>query len=269
MDDAEKLARNREMWDERVPIHVASRFYDVDGFKAGRSALERFEVEEVGPVAGIDLVHLQCHFGLDSLSFARMGARVTGLDFSAPAVAAATALAAELALDATFVCSDVYEAVAALGGRRFDVVFTGLGALNWLPDLDRWSRVVDELLRPGAIVYLAEFHPVGNLFGYQDLDVCRSYFGSPEGERDDDPGTYTDEGVITEHNLSWEWSHPLSEVVSVLLDRGLVLELLHEFPHTLYARWPFLERRDDGTYHMPADRPSVPLLYSLRLRKPA
>jgi SAM-dependent methyltransferase len=269
MADADKLARNREMWDERVPIHVASRFYDVEGFRAGRNALEPFEVDEVGPVDGLDLVHLQCHFGLDSLSFARLGARVVGVDFSAPAVAEATALATELGLDASFVCSDVYQAAAAVDGRQFDVVFTGLGAINWLPDLDRWSGVVDALLRPGGVFYLAEFHPVTNLFGYEDLDVARSYFASPDGERDDDPGTYTDPGAVTLHNESWEWSHPFTEVLTPLLDRGLVLELFHEFAHTLYARWPFLERHDDGTYHMPADRPPVPLLYSIRMRKPA
>jgi len=268
MSDADKLARNREMWDERVPIHVASRFYDVDGFKAGRNALEPFEIDEVGPVDGLQLVHLQCHFGLDTLSFARLGARVTGLDFSAPAVAAATDLAAELGLDAEFVCADVYDAPAALASRQFDVVFTGLGALNWLPDIERWSGVVDDLLRPGGTFYLAEFHPVTNLFGWHDLDLSGTYFGSPEGERDDDPGTYTDPGAVTVNNESWEWSHPLSEVVTALLDRGLVLELLHEFSHTLYARWPFMEGRDDGTYRLPADRPQLPLLYSIRMRKP-
>ena len=133
----EWLALNRALWDERVPIHVASSFYDVDAFLAGGSTLRPFEVEEVGAVAGLTLLHAQCHFGLDTLSWARRGARVTGLDFSEPAIAAARKLAADAGLEAEFVASDVYEAAGALGGRRFDVVYTGLGALNWLPDVAR------------------------------------------------------------------------------------------------------------------------------------
>src|SRR5580700_2149331 len=127
------------MWDERVPIHVAGAFYDVDGFRSGRRqlALEPFEVEEVGDVAGRTLLHLQCHFGLDTLSWARLGARVTGLDFSEPAVTAAGRLAAEIGVDADFVCADLYDAVTALGHRTFDVVYTGKGALIWLPDIVR------------------------------------------------------------------------------------------------------------------------------------
>jgi SAM-dependent methyltransferase len=130
----------RESWDERVPIHASGGFYDVASFKAGQERLQPFEVEEVGDVSGKDLLHLQCHFGMDTLSWARRGARVAGLDFSAPAVEAARSLASDLGLEATFVRSDVYEAAEALEGRSFDVVYTGRGALNWLPDLGRLGR---------------------------------------------------------------------------------------------------------------------------------
>ena len=139
---------NRAWWDERVPIDVASEFYDVEGFRAGGSSLRPFEVEEVGDVADRSLLHLQCHFGLDTLSWARRGARVSGLDFSQPAIEAARALAADTGLDAEFSVADVYDAPAVLGGRRFDVVYTGIGAINWLPDMERWARVVAELLEP-------------------------------------------------------------------------------------------------------------------------
>ena len=137
------------MVERRAPLHVTSAFYDVDGFRAGRSDLRPFEVEEMGDVAGRELVHLQCHFGLDTLSWARLGAQVTGLDFSQPAIAAACALATDLDLDATFVVSDVYDASAALGST-YDIVYTGIGALCWLPDIPRWARVVRDLLRPAA-----------------------------------------------------------------------------------------------------------------------
>ncbi|MDQ3636616.1 MAG: class I SAM-dependent methyltransferase, partial [Actinomycetota bacterium] len=167
---------NKASWDERVPIHVGGEFYGVEGFRAGEEHLRPFELEEMGDVSGKELLHLQCHFGKDTLSWARHGARVTGLDFSAPAVEAAGKLAAEIGIEAEFVRSDVYEANEALGGRTFDVVYTGLGALNWLPDITRWAGVVAGLVRPGGFLYLAEFHPFANVFGDDDLTVEHDYF---------------------------------------------------------------------------------------------
>ncbi len=208
-DDADKIATNRALWDDRVPAHVASDFYDVEGFKAGRSALEPFEIEEAGPVDGLDLVHLQCHFGLDTLSWARLGAHVTGLDFSEPAVGSARRLASDVGIDADFVASDVYDAVAALGGRTFDVVYTGLGALNWLPDILRWAGVVDALLRPGGFLYLAEFHPFTDVFSYQDLTVETSYWGDPAGEWSHGDGSYVETEDRFAADESWEWNHAL------------------------------------------------------------
>lgn len=262
---------NRAHWDERVPIHVAGDFYDVDGydvdgFKAGREALRPFELEEVGEVAGRDLVHLQCHFGQDTLAWARHGARVTGLDFSAPAVEAARALAAEVNVAADFVAADVYDAVAALGDRRFDVVYTGLGALCWLPDIDRWAQIVAALLRPGGFVYVSEFHPITEVFADEDLTVRYAYFHT-EPHVFEAPGTYADLEAETEHNRSVEWVHGIGAVVSALLGAGLRLELLREHDHTLFPRWPFMERRD-GEYRIPDGMPSLPLMYSLRASRP-
>ena len=143
---------NRASWDERVPIHASGEFYDVAGFRSGQERLRPFEISEVGDVTGKELVHLQCHFGIDTLSWARRGARVVGLDFSAPAIGEARRLAAELGLDADFVRSDVYDAPGSLGGRDFDVVYTGLGAINWLPDIRRWAGVAAALVRPGGFL---------------------------------------------------------------------------------------------------------------------
>jgi SAM-dependent methyltransferase len=154
------LELNRSNWDARVPVHTASRFYDLPGFVAGRDELRPFELEEVGDVTGRQLLHLQCHLGLDTLSWARHGAAVTGLDFSGPALATARELAERIgARDARFVESDVYRAPEALDGRTFDIVYTGLGALCWLPDIDRWARTAASLVAPGGFLYLAEFHP--------------------------------------------------------------------------------------------------------------
>ena len=256
---------NRAWWDERVSIHVASDFYGVESFKAGRDPLAPFEDEELGPVEGKTVAHLQCHFGLDSLAYARRGARVSGLDFSAPAVEAATGLARELGLDAEFVRADVHDAREALGGRRFDVVYTGGGALNWLPDLDRWARVVADLLEPGGTFYLVEFHPVTFGFADKDLTLEYDYFRAPEGVVfDDGGGTYADLSAKTVNNRTQEWQHPLGEVVSAVIDAGLRLEFLHEHDYSSFERWPFLESEDGHRFRWPAGKPRLPLMYSLR-----
>jgi SAM-dependent methyltransferase len=258
---------NRANWDERVPIHASGEFYDVASFKAGEERLQSFEVAEVGDVSGKDLLHLQCHFGIDTLSWARRGARVTGLDFSAPAVETARSLASELGLGATFVQSDVYEAAEALEGRTFDVVYTGRGALNWLPDIERWAGVVASLVRRGGFLYLAEFHPFTEVFGDEDLTVEHDYFQGDAPQVWDEPGTYADFDAETSNNLTYEWRHPLGEVVSAVISAGLNVEFLHEYDYTMFPRWPFLKKSGFDTYRPPEGRPKLPLMYSLRARK--
>jgi SAM-dependent methyltransferase len=255
-----------------VPIHTGSDFYDVEGFKAGGSSLRPFETEEMGPVDGKRLVHLQCHFGLDTLSWARQGASVVGVDFSQPASEAAQGLADELGLDARFVASDVYEAASALEGERFDIVYTGLGALNWLGDLGRWAGVVASLLAPGGLLYLAEFHPYAEVFGDDELTVERDYFQDVGGERFEGPaGTYADLEAKTVNNATHEWTHPISQVLTAVLDAGLRIETFHEHDYTLFQAWPMLERHADergvgDVYRWPAGHPRLPLIYSLRAR---
>ncbi|MWA02541.1 methyltransferase domain-containing protein [Actinomadura sp. LD22] len=260
-------ALNRALWDERVAIHVASDFYDVAGFRAGGTALRDFEIAEVGDVAGRRLVHLQCHFGLDTLSWARLGARVTGLDFSGPAVAAAREIAAGCGLDARFVQADVYDAAAALG-ETYEIVYTGIGALVWLPDVDRWARVAAGLLEPGGFLYLSEFHPFGDVLDDADgSTVAYDYFdASPQVW--DEPGTYTDGGQNTRNTRSVTFQHGLGKVVTALAAAGLRLDFLHEHDHTYFQRFAALERH--GTvYRLPEGRPRVPLMYSLRATRPA
>jgi SAM-dependent methyltransferase len=262
-EDMDWLATNRALWDERVPIHVASELYDVDGFLAGGSTLRAFELAELGDVEGLTLVHPQCHFGLDTLSWARRGARVTGLDFSPPALVAARAIAERAGIEAEFVEANVYDAVQALGGRRFDVVYTGLGAIIWLPDIDRWARTMVELLAPAGRFYLAEFHPFCDVFADDELVVSESYFAH-DPRLYDEPGTYADLTAETVHNRSVEWHHGIGDVVSALVAAGLRIELLHEHDYTLFPRWPFLQKAGDHSYHMPPELPSLPLMYSLR-----
>ena len=270
-DDGEPVdwrALNRANWDDRVPVHLASSFYDLAGFRAGASSLRPFEVSEVGDVAGCRLVHLQCHIGLDTLSWARRGALVSGLDFSAPAIDAASSLAASLGLEATFVVSDVYDAVAALGGQRFDIVYTGIGALVWLPDIPRWARVVAGLLAPGGFVYLVEGHPFAQILdsGPAGLVVARDYFDAAP-QVDDYPYTYTD-GPALSHSRQVEFQHGLGEIVTSLAEAGLRIEFVHEHDFELFARFDSLQRQEDGTYRLPAGQPRVPMMYSLRASMP-
>lgn len=262
----EWLETNRANWDERAPIHVSGEFYDVESFKAGAERLRPFELVEVGDVSGKSLAHLQCHFGIDCLCWARCGAKVSGLDFSAPAVEAARQLASEMELDADFVQANVYDAPQALA-RTFDVVYTGLGAINWLPDIRRWTEVASSLVNPGGFLYLVEFHPFTNVFGDEDLNLTHDYFH--EGMRVwEDTGTYADLEAETENNWTYERDHTLGEIVSAVAGSGLTIEFLHEHDYTLFPRWPILEKSGFDTYRLPEEIPSLPLMFSLRAEKP-
>jgi SAM-dependent methyltransferase len=267
----EWIDTNRTLWDERVALHVGSDFYNVAAFKAGAPVLEPFELEHVGDVRGKSLVHLQCHFGLDTLDWARRGARVTGVDFSEPAVRAARALAADVGLPARFETANVYDAASVLGDT-YDVVYTGQGALCWLPDLGRWAQVVSELLVPGGFLYLTEFHPVTDMMADDSFAITRDYFGRPEGYLFDDGLTYVETGERTASSRSFEWLHATSSVISSLLAAGLRLQLFVEHAFTVYKRFPFLERIPDAPtrqYRMPEGQPALPLMYSVRATKPA
>jgi SAM-dependent methyltransferase len=261
-------AANREFWDERAPLHAAGEFYGLEDFLADPEAttLRPFEIAEVGDVAGRTLVHPQCHFGMDSLSWARRGADVAGIDISPAAVAAAEDAADRAGLDATFLLGNVYDAVEIVGGRTFDIVYTGLGALNWLPDLGRWAQVMAGLTAPGGFLYVAEFHPVHSILGDEDLTVTYPYFHTEPLELEES-GSYADEQAATTANKTYEWTHGIAEVLTGLLDAGFRLELFHEHDYTLFPRWPFLVKEGRDTYRLPEGMPSLPLMYSLRARR--
>ncbi|MET7328006.1 class I SAM-dependent methyltransferase [Nonomuraea sp. NPDC005650] len=256
------LGVNRANWNGRVPIHVASDFYDVEGFKAGRISLKGFERDEVGDVTGRRLLHLQCHFGLDTLSWARLGAEVTGLDFSDAAIEQARAIAAECGIPAQFVTADVYDAVEALGGATYDIVYTGLGALVWLADLTSWARTVAALLKPGGFLYLAEFHPFADILDDETgTTVTHDYFDRGPHVYEY-PHTYTGSEIL-EHQTSVQFQHGLGEVVSAVTAAGLRVEFLRERDRTFFRRFATLVG-DRGDYRVPEGAPRIPLLYSLR-----
>jgi len=226
---------NRASWDDRVPAHWAAPEYRVDRFiedPAYISAVVRFDLPRLGQVAGLRGVHLQCHIGTDTISLARLGASMTGVDFSAPAIEQASALAARTGADARFVCADVYEAAEAVGRGAFDLVFTGVGALCWLPSVDRWARVVASLLRPGGRLFIREGHPV--LWSLDDdstddrLVINYPYFEREEPMIFDEGGTYVTTDAEFAHNLTHEWNHGLGEIVTALIDSGMQITALAE-----------------------------------------
>ena len=256
---------NREMWDERVPIHVASELYDVEAFVAGRSSLRPFELAELPDVRGRTLVHPQCHFGEDTLSWARLGAHVTGLDFSGPAVVAARELAARCELEAEFVEANVYDASEALGGRRFDIVYTGLGALNWLPDIERWASVMASLVAPGGCLYLAEFHPFTHVFGDDDLTVrVRRTSTSPTGPSSSRTRATTRiparRPCTTAPSSGTTASARSSARSSARASRSSSCTSTTPRCSSAGRSWS----ASAGTFRLPEGMPSLPLLYSLR-----
>ncbi len=261
-----RLEDNLRRWNELVPIHAASRFYDVEGFLGGKCALLPIEREELGDVRGKSLVHLQCHFGMDTLSWARRGARVTGVDFSPAAIEEARSLARRADLDARFVVSEVTRASEALSGETFDVVFTSWGVLGWLPDLAGWARTVAKLLKPGGTFYIAELHPVILLFSARDGALVRGYpyFRADGPITEEVDGTYADRGAAIANRREHCWIFELGQIVTELLDAGLRIEWLREHDATCCAIVPTLVEGEDRLFRVPAGELSLPLSFSLR-----
>jgi 2-polyprenyl-3-methyl-5-hydroxy-6-metoxy-1,4-benzoquinol methylase len=263
----EWLADNKAIWDERVPVHAASELYDLPGVLAGRDRLRPWEDSEMGTVAGLDVIHLQCHIGTDTVALARRGARVTGLDFSEPALKAAADLAATCGVMIDWACANVYDAYQATGGRHFDVVYTGMGALGWLPDLRRWAEIVDGLLRSGGMLYMTEFHPMWVALVRDGRTTCQHAIHADFMRWHEKRGSYAAPDAVFGHSSTWERLHTISDLLSAVIDAGLRIELFHEFDMTP-CPCPWLVPGADGLYRFPDGMYRFPLCYSLRARKP-
>ena len=271
MDDW--AAANRANWDERVGIHAASAFYDVEGWLAGDRLPRAWETEVIGDVRGLDVVHLQCHFGLDTLALAQAGARVTGLDFSPAAIAKAIEVAerAGLADRARFVEADVLDAARALAPEQFDLVYVSLGALCWLPRVADWAAQVAALLRPGGRLFLHDSHPLAQCLSYDEPVVPEfGYFEDPDNPWvEDSETTYTDAEQQVEHTRSYQWNHALGEVITALLDQSLRLDHLEEHDWTAFQRFDWMKRTADQCWEQPEGRVKIPLSYTLLATRPS
>ena len=263
---------NRANWDERVPVHL--RAYDLAPHRAGHGRLHPIEEAELGPVTGLRILHLQCHIGSDTIALAQQGADVTGLDFSAPAIEAARAFAAEVNLAARFLVSDLYAAPGTLPEpASFDRVFTTWGTICWLPDIDAWARVIAHFLKPGGALYFADGHPAAYVFD----DECALPDGKPgyflpyfhQGPLiQDDPRDYADPEARLASTRTYQYSHPLGCIIGALFKAGLKLEFLNEHAAIPWRMFAQLVQGDDGLFRWP-DKQWLPLAVSLMARRPS
>lgn len=261
MDDHDaSFAKNRALWNERTDHHVGSKFYDVESFVNGRNSLGEKELELLGDIAGKKILHLQCHFGQDTLSLARMGAEVTGLDLSDRAIAEARLLAERIGSKATFILANVIEPQPELDGR-FDLVFTSYGVIGWLPELGAWARNIRRYLKPGGKLVFLEFHPAVWMFDNAFKQLTYSYFNRERIE-ETEIGTYADPSASIEL-VSHTWNHSLGETISALLDAGLRIDRFEELdgsPHDCFVN---TIRGADGLYRISGMEGKLPMAYGL------
>ncbi|HEY5978384.1 MAG TPA: class I SAM-dependent methyltransferase [Microlunatus sp.] len=267
----EYLALNRAMWDERAPAHAASPDYGVERYVCDPDHLSdvvTFDRPRLGDLTGLRGAHLQCHIGTDTLSLARLGATMTGLDFSTASIEQARALASATGTAIDYHVADVYDAVEVLGAESYDVVYTGIGVLCWLPDVARWAKVVAGLLKPGGRFFIREGHPV---LWASDLDrmdgslvIDFPYFERTEPTIWDEPGTYVSTETEFAHTRSAEWNHGIGEILSAVLDAGLTITGFEEHRSVPWQAMPDMVAGDDGEFRLPERPDRMPLTYTLQ-----
>jgi SAM-dependent methyltransferase len=266
----EFIKANKEIWEDRVDFHKKSKFYDVEGFLKGNQTLDPIELDEVGDVDGKSLLHLMCHFGMDTLSWARQGARVTGVDFSEKAIKLAAELSSRIGAKARFIASDIYELPEVLDDE-FDIVFTSGGVLTWLPDLKKWAQVVAKYVKRGGFFYIREFHPFPYVFdddeGTEDLKLRYPYFTPDEPLKFEASSSYAEPDAKLKKMVMYEWNHGISTLLNSIIGAGLRIDFFNEFPFTTWKALPFLKERDDGRWVLPSHQESMPFMYSLKATK--
>ena len=261
------LEANKNAWNKKTSIHTKSEFYDLPGFKAGKNSLNNLEREWLGDVKGKTLLHLQCHFGMDTISWARLGASVTGIDLSDEAIKMAETLAEAENADAKFICCNVYDTRQYVQAQ-FDIVFTSYGTIGWLPELKRWAKVVADSLKPGGRFLIVDFHPVLWMLS-NDFSHIQYPYSSSENEpiEEVETGTYADrDAEITV--TTYGWNHGLSRIMGVLLEEGLQLKRFEEFTYSVYECFQNLERGADGFWRIKGMGDKLPMMYGIEMVKP-
>lgn len=261
----DSFEHNRQSWNELTTLHAESSFYNVDSFKKGKTSLNHIEIEELGDIKGKKILHLQCHFGMDTLSLARLGAEVVGVDISDASIQKATELSNELKIPARFIRSNVYDIESVLD-ETFDIVYTSYGAINWLNDLDKWAKIINRYLKPNGFFYMVEFHPF--IYTLNDnWEIVDNYFNSKPLETVVE-NSYTDKSEVSEMNLKHiEWHHSLSEVLNSIISNEMTIEFLNEFPYQVYKCFPNLIEIESGKWVSDKHGDKIPHMYSLKAKK--
>jgi 2-polyprenyl-3-methyl-5-hydroxy-6-metoxy-1,4-benzoquinol methylase len=255
---------NRRLWDLRTDIHIGSEFYDVSGFLNGKTSLNEIELTLLGDLKGKTILHLQCHFGQDSISLARMGAKVTGVDLSPRAIEEAKKLNEKAGTDAEFICSDVYELIH-IHSQQYDFVFTSYGVIGWLPDMNRWAALVSHFLKSDGKLLLVEFHPVVWMLDYDFSKISYSYFNAGAIVEQSE-GTYTDRNAkINAEEVSW--NHDLAEVIQALINQKLQITQFSEYDYSPYNCFRHLEEFSPGKFSVKHLESKIPMVYALMATK--
>jgi 2-polyprenyl-3-methyl-5-hydroxy-6-metoxy-1,4-benzoquinol methylase len=255
---------NKELWNRRTMVHKDSAFYDVASFLNGKSSLNKIELEELGDVKGKTILHLQCHFGMDTLSLARMGAKVTGVDLSDAAISEARKLNEQLNLDAEFICCNVYDLKDYLSGE-FDIVFTSYGVIGWLPDLNKWAEIISYYLKPGGFFYMAEFHPVVWMLD-ENFERVKYYYHNQELIEIDSEGSYTDRSADVK-GKEYSWNHSISEVLNALISHELQLNFFNEYSYSPYPCFNNIVQGPDDNWRVKGLEDKIPMVYSLKANR--
>lgn len=263
---------NRLNWDERVDAHFESPMYQahVQALANGGTCLDQVHIDQLGDVRGKSLLHLQCHMGMETLSWARLGAEVTGLDFSQPAIDRANSMAKQYELPARFVCADLYDTPSTIA-ETFDIVFVSVGAICWLADIVGWAQTVAKMLKPGGRLYMNEVHPFTETLDDHPTEpklvVTYPYF-SDEGLEYEADGSYADMGAHFEHTRAVNWSHPIGAVINALIAAGMTIRSLDESATCVWPRYRMMEEVNPNQFELPgALRDALPMMYTLQAQK--
>ncbi len=255
---------NKNSWNQRTEYHIKSDFYDVEGFLSGQSSLDNITLDLIGDISGKSVLHLQCHFGLDTLSLARLGAQVTGMDISDKAIAEANILANKSDIDATFICCDIYDLPLHLN-QQFDIVYTSFGVIGWLPDLDKWANIINRFLKPSGQLIFIEFHPVVWMFDDDFTKVSYPYFKA-DPIVEDIQGTYAAlEAPVKLKSITW--NHGLGEVLNALIQNGITIHSLREYDYSPYDCFNHTEAVKLNQYRIKHLSSHIPMVYSVQGRK--
>jgi 2-polyprenyl-3-methyl-5-hydroxy-6-metoxy-1,4-benzoquinol methylase len=264
---------NKELWDEFARLHyeTESESYSVKSFLNGQTTLKSYELKEMGNVKGKSLLHLQCHFGLDTLSWAREGAVVTGIDLSSEGIRLAKLLTKQANLEGTFIESNLYNLFEVLN-EKFDIVYTSIGVLCWLNDLKEWGRIISHFLKTGGFFYIAEIHPFSMVFDNEtkdikDLQVYFDYFHDSKPLEFIADGSYASDEKNIEPKKEYEWQHSMSDIINSLIEAGLRIKFLNEYPFAIWQQFPFVERGPDGFFHLKNQKAEIPLFFTLKALK--